>query len=157
AGDSPKAEQYRQQIKVLDQKLADAVAARDDKAQEITQLQKKIDDIDEDLSNKVGALKKLNDRFDTLVKQAGKKQWSWGDAFRSLWLIEGFASPTKIYQITNNDYPINYNFKEVTRFDRCQTCHMGIMTPSMTEERLKSLRDTTPDQIDKLKDARDQL
>src|SRR6202012_2043894 len=152
AGDSPMAKRYRTQLKDIDEKLIAAVAKRDDKAQELSEKQKQIDDIDEDLSTKVSTLKKLNDRFDSLVKLAGKKQWSWGDSFRSLWLIEGFASPTKIYQITNNDYPINYNFKEVTRFDRCQTCHMGIDRPAHTVERLKSLRDISPEQIDKLGD-----
>ena len=151
------AKRYREKLVKIDKNLADAIAKRDDKAQELSEKQKQIDDIDEDLSTKVSILKKLNDRFDSLVKLAGKKQWSWGDTFRSVWLIEGFASPTKIYQVTNNDYPINYNFKEVTRFDRCQTCHMGIDRPAHTVDRLKSLRDITEDQKEKLGDARAQL
>ena len=157
AADSATAIRYRKDLAKIDDDLFKAIAKRDDKAQELSETQKKIDDIDEDLSTKVSILKKLNDRFDSLVKLAGKKQWSWGDSFRSVWLIEGFASPTKIYQITNNDYPINYNFKEVTRFDRCQTCHMGIDRPAHTIERLTSLRDITPEQVDKLGDARAQL
>ena len=36
------------------------------------------------------------------------------------------APPTKIQQISLPDLTINYNFKEVPRYDRCQTCHQGI-------------------------------
>jgi cbb3-type cytochrome oxidase cytochrome c subunit len=34
--------------------------------------------------------------------------------------------PTKIQQISLPDLTINYNFKEVPRYDRCMTCHQGI-------------------------------
>ena len=34
--------------------------------------------------------------------------------------------PTKIQQISLPDLTINYNFKEVPRYDRCATCHQGI-------------------------------
>ena len=46
--------------------------------------------------------------------------------FRGLPLIDLAAPPTKIQQITLPDLTINYNFKDVPRFDRCKTCHMGI-------------------------------
>ena len=34
--------------------------------------------------------------------------------------------PTKIQQISLPELTINYNFKEVPRYDRCTTCHQGI-------------------------------
>src|SRR5262249_35066181 len=34
--------------------------------------------------------------------------------------------PTKIQQISLPELTINYNFKEVPRYDRCTTCHLGI-------------------------------
>ena len=34
--------------------------------------------------------------------------------------------PTKIQQISLPELTINYNFKEVPRYDRCMTCHQGI-------------------------------
>ncbi len=34
--------------------------------------------------------------------------------------------PTKIQQISLPELTINYNFKEVPRYDRCATCHQGI-------------------------------
>ncbi len=36
------------------------------------------------------------------------------------------APPVKIQQITLPELKINYNFKDVPRFDRCTTCHLGI-------------------------------
>jgi cbb3-type cytochrome oxidase cytochrome c subunit len=36
------------------------------------------------------------------------------------------APPTKIQQLSLPELTINYNFKEVPRYDRCQTCHQGI-------------------------------
>ena len=34
--------------------------------------------------------------------------------------------PTKIQQLSLPELTINYNFKEVPRYDRCGTCHQGI-------------------------------
>ncbi len=52
--------------------------------------------------------------------------WASANAFlRDLPGIDIMA-PTKIQQITLPELLINYNFKEVPRFDRCQTCHQGI-------------------------------
>jgi cbb3-type cytochrome oxidase cytochrome c subunit len=46
------------------------------------------------------------------------------------WLrgLPGFdlMPPTKIQQISLPELTINYNFKEVPRYDRCTTCHQGI-------------------------------
>ena len=53
------------------------------------------------------------------------------DSLRTLPVINGFADPLKIQQFTINDIPIDYNFKIVTRFDRCMTCHLGIDRPDL--------------------------
>ncbi len=45
--------------------------------------------------------------------------------FRSLPGID-LTPPTKIAQISLPELTINYNFKEVPRYDRCTTCHLGI-------------------------------
>src|SRR5207253_7036616 len=87
----------------------------------------------------IGELKKLLDDFDRQVNLAVKKQWGVGDYIRSIPVIEGFASPTKIEQFTLNDLTIDYNFKGVTRFDRCTTCHKGIARPTYTKENLTDL------------------
>jgi len=46
--------------------------------------------------------------------------------FRSLPLMDFAAPPAKIQQLTLPELTINYNFKEVPRYDRCATCHQGI-------------------------------
>ncbi len=48
---------------------------------------------------------------------------------RGLPIIDLAAPPTKIQQISLPELLINYNFKEVPRYDRCTTCHLGIDRP----------------------------
>ncbi|GIW86769.1 MAG: hypothetical protein KatS3mg108_1093 [Isosphaeraceae bacterium] len=45
---------------------------------------------------------------------------------RDLPLLDMAAPPTKIQQISLPELTINYNFKDVPRYDRCTTCHQGI-------------------------------
>jgi cytochrome c2 len=144
---------YATQVEELTLRLDDITAKRDEAASKISEKQSQIDAIDEPLTKALGSLKKVNDKFDATVKLAVSKRWTWQDSFRSLWLIEAFASPTKIHQITNNDYLINYNFKDVTRFDRCMTCHMGIDRPAYTKANLHTLLENTQEQKDKLNAA----
>src|SRR5262249_30261106 len=91
---------------------------------------------------------------DRQVNLAIKKKWSAGDEFRSLPVIDAFASPTKIDQITLHDLTIDYNFKGVTRFDRCMTCHKGIARPAFTKANLDDLRyEPSPAMEKRLKEA----
>lgn len=41
-------------------------------------------------------------------------------------ILDAFNSPLKIEQLWLPQLTINYNFKDVARFDRCTTCHQGI-------------------------------
>jgi len=109
--------------------LVDAQAKADVVTAQLKEKQVQIDAIEQPMTKAQSAWKKVTDKFDTQVKLAYAKQWGWGDWFRALPIIDGFASPVKIQQITNNDIPIDYNFKQVTRFDRCHTCHLGIDRP----------------------------
>jgi cbb3-type cytochrome oxidase cytochrome c subunit len=90
-------------------------------------------------------LKALTDEFDRFAKLAVQKQWKVGDRIRGLPVLDAFASPTKIDQITLTDLPIDYSFKYVTRFDRCTTCHLGIDKPTYDRETLRGLRDKVPE------------
>ena len=45
---------------------------------------------------------------------------------RGLPIIDLAAPPTKVQQISLPELTINYNFKDVPRYDRCTTCHLGI-------------------------------
>ena len=85
-----------------------------------------VKDAEEEPGKKEDGLKKLTQDFDRFAKLAEQKKWGVGDRFRSLPILDAFASPIRIQQYTLNDLPINYSFKFVTRYDRCTTCHMGI-------------------------------
>src|SRR5262249_1127632 len=71
------------------------------------------------------------DNVERTIKQKGELYggtglWSNLNAFlRSLPGIDRMP-PTKIQQISLPELTINYNFKEVPRYDRCTTCHQGI-------------------------------
>ena len=97
------------------------------------------DQVEGKFNKAVSALKKVNDRFDTQLKVAINRRWGWGDWFRTLPVINGFADPLKIHQFTIDDVKIDYNFKQVTRFDRCMSCHVGIDRPAYTRARLEEL------------------
>ncbi len=156
-GVSELAKRYRKEADVFTVELGKAQATRDDLVNAIRELRAKADEKEKDLTDKLSALKKLNDKFDSQVKIAINKQWGWGDAIRMLPIIDGFAAPIKIHQITNNDVTINYNFMYVTRFDRCMSCHLGIDRPAYTKENLRSLIDITSAQDSKLKIAKARL
>jgi mono/diheme cytochrome c family protein/cbb3-type cytochrome oxidase cytochrome c subunit len=91
-------------------------------------------------------LKKATGDFDRFAKLAAAKKWKAGDTFRGLPLIDAFASPTKIQQYTLNDLTIDYSFKQVTRYDRCTTCHLGIERANFDKESLAGLKEA-PDTL----------
>src|SRR5262249_20569311 len=68
-----------------------------------------------------------------------QKRWKIGDTVRNLPVLDAFSPPTKIHQFTLTEYPIDYYFKTVTRFDRCMTCHQAIDKPSFEKEALRHL------------------
>jgi mono/diheme cytochrome c family protein len=139
---NPRAEstlKLKQDVEKLKKDVAAAKAVSDKYGDEIKQLQQKKDNYEQPLTKAIGDLKKLLDDFDRQITLAVKKKWGISDYIRSVPVIDGFASPTKIEQITLNDLTIDYNFKGVTRFDRCMTCHKGIARPTFTRENLTDL------------------
>ena len=154
AKESEKAKYYDERVKTYSDKLTDAATKRDAIVAEMKTHQARIDAIEKPLTDAQSAWKKVTDKFDTQIKVAYTKQWGFGDWFRALPIIDGFASPFKIQQVTNNDIPIDYNFKMVTRFDRCQTCHLGIDRPAYTKDALRALtQEGTPEEKKKLEEA----
>ena len=87
------------------------------------------------------------------MKLAISKQWGVGDTIRTLPMLDEFNSPIKIQQFTINDIPIDYNFKYVTRFDRCMTCHQGIDRPNFSKDKLLDLVAVSSEYDDKLANA----
>ncbi|MSQ94942.1 MAG: c-type cytochrome [Gemmataceae bacterium] len=138
-GDSDSAKKYRDRLVALNDQLDKVQADRDKIVSEMKAQQIKIEEVDGPYTKAVAEFKKLNDKLDGQVKLALNKRWGWGDWLRTQPVINGFAEPLKIHQFTIEDIPIDYNFKKVTRFDRCMTCHVGIDKPAFTRANLEAL------------------
>ncbi|MFO0863622.1 MAG: c-type cytochrome [Gemmataceae bacterium] len=136
---SAEAGKLKARINELEKKLEDKQAERDAIQQVMAENSALADDLEAPLTKALSKQKQVYDRFDSLVKTSLVKRWGFGDTVRSMPIIDGFASPTKIQQITNNEIPIDYYFKPVTRFDRCTTCHLGIDRPAYTQDALAKL------------------
>jgi cytochrome c2 len=91
------------------------------------------------LSDAEDQLKKTAGELNRMAKAVAEKRWKAGDFIRNLPIIDGFAAPTKIQQYTLAEYPIDYSFKYVTRYDRCTTCHLGFDKPTFTKDALRKL------------------
>jgi cbb3-type cytochrome oxidase cytochrome c subunit len=81
------------------------------------------------VDNKVKEREKLTrevDRVQRLIEQKDAQYFGLMAWLRGLPGIDMAAPPTKIQQISLPQLTINYNFKEVPRYDRCTTCHQGI-------------------------------
>ncbi len=93
----------------------------------------------DELLNHMANLKKERDRLtreadrvERAIEQkdalyGGPGHW-WSQPLAFLRSLPGvdLMPPTKIQQISLPELTINYNFKEVPRYDRCTTCHQGI-------------------------------
>ncbi len=120
--------QTERELGDLSKKLEDAQAKLNVKKLEKEKLLGSVSVLEKEKS----ALMREADRVKRLIEQkdalyGGPEHWySQPMAFiRSLPGID-LAPPTKIQQLSLPELLINYNFKEVPRYDRCQTCHQGI-------------------------------
>ncbi len=138
--DSSGAQQYRKSVDELTVKYGEAQDKVDKLKKENEDLLRKKDEIERPKKLADARLKKLTDDYNIQYKLAEAKRWRTNDWFRSLPIIDAFNSPLRIQQITLNDLPIDYNFKYVTRFDRCMTCHQGIDRPAYEKDALRALK-----------------
>jgi cbb3-type cytochrome oxidase cytochrome c subunit len=114
--------QTEKELISLSKGLEAARSAQKAKEDEKEELRLYLDDL-------IDKKKKLTREFDNARRQLEQKaaqNFGWMAWFRSLPLIDFAAPPAKIQQISLPDLTINYNFKEVPRYDRCTTCHQGI-------------------------------
>ncbi|SIO67279.1 Cytochrome c [Singulisphaera sp. GP187] len=79
----------------------------------------------DDLKKKRETLTRDADRVKRTIKQKEEQFFGLAAWLRSLPGID-LMPPDKIQQISLPDLTINYNFKDVPRYDRCTTCHQGI-------------------------------
>jgi cbb3-type cytochrome oxidase cytochrome c subunit len=134
-----RADKQLQVVKDLEQKLDDQQKVVEEVNQKQNALKEQLRKLNEGVDRAEGALKEKTASFDRFAKQAEQKRWKAGDAVRAFPVIDAFRSPLTIDQITLTDLPIDYNFKYVTRFDRCATCHLGIDKANYTPEALGEL------------------
>ena len=89
--------------------------------------QRKVDvigNVEKDIKDKEKLTRDF-DAFDRTLKQKDAEYFGITAWLRGLPGVD-LVPPTKIQQISLPDLTINYNFKEVPRYDRCTTCHQGI-------------------------------
>ena len=100
-------------------------------------------------------LKRISGAFDRFAKLAAEKRWKFGDTFRNLPILDAFNSPTRIDQIVLRDLPIDYGgFMEVTRYDRCTSCHLAIDRGTFDRKSLRALANPNEKLQDRLDEAR---
>ena len=110
---------------------------------EVGELSRELEAAQRQQSEKEAAREQLKGHVDNLVKEREKLTRDVYRVKRLLeqkeaqyfgilaWLrglpgIDMAAPPEKIQQISLPELTINYNFKDVPRYDRCTTCHQGI-------------------------------
>ncbi len=79
---------------------------------------------EEDLATK--NLKDHQRKLAQLQKAVVERQPDLKKHLLELPILDAFNSPIKLEQIWLPNLTINYNFRDVARFDRCNTCHQGI-------------------------------
>ena len=82
-----------------------------------------VGNVEKDIKDK----EKLTREFDTFDRSLKQKDAQYFGLMAWLRGLPGvdLVPPTKIQQISLPDLTINYNFKDVPRYDRCTTCHQG--------------------------------
>jgi cbb3-type cytochrome oxidase cytochrome c subunit len=121
-------------------------------------VQTKLDAPDKKLAAAEDDLKRTTGVFDRFAKATALKKWKLGDTVRALPILDGFASPEKIQQISLPDLTIDYGgFRDVPRYDRCTTCHLGIDRGIFDKASLTDLGTVSEGLQKKLDDARTML
>ena len=72
------------------------------------------------------ALADLRATVDRLDRTLADERPNFGKRLLRLPLLDAFGRPLAIDQIWLPELTIDYNFRQVARFDRCVTCHQGI-------------------------------
>jgi len=113
------------EVNELARELETARAEKNAKAQEKETLLGGVDELVKERER----LTREVDRVQRLIAQKESEYFGVFAWLRSLPGLDMAAPPTKIQQISLPELTINYNFKEVPRYDRCATCHQGIDRP----------------------------
>lgn len=135
-GQESEAKAYiRSTIQPSEKRLNELTVQYDDAKKAMDELLAKKETLEGNIDVEEKKLQKLMadvDRVERVLKQKGQQYggdglWSTFLAnVRGLPVIDLAAPPTKIQQISLPELTIDYNFKDVPRYDRCTTCHQGI-------------------------------
>ncbi|QDU63101.1 Cytochrome c [Planctomycetes bacterium Pan216] len=117
----------RQQFEVVNK----LVGAKD---LEVKKKQASLSAIESGVVEVQGEVEKLTGDIAKLERVKDATKLSVYDEIRAAPVLDGFASPLQIKQVALEDLPVDFNFKKVTRFDRCQTCHLAIDQAGYTEQ-----------------------
>ena len=129
-GEDREAKRYTESIIVAsEQKLGKLTREYEEAASTSSTARKELNglrgNIDE-LRKERDRLTREADRVKRVIAQKEREYDGIGAFVRSLPGLDLAAPPTRIQQITLPELTINYNFKDVPRYDRCLTCHQGI-------------------------------
>jgi mono/diheme cytochrome c family protein len=131
--------------KKLDKLNQDLTKAKDDldaiETEYRDKVRSRLEDPEKAVAGAEDELKKTAGAFERFGKLAAQKRWGPGDTFRALPILDAFESPTKVKQIWLPELTIDYSFKEVPRFDRCTSCHLGIDRAAFSRDALTKLGD----------------
>lgn len=113
----------------LDAKIRDAMGSAGKTKEEVTRFENDIKRRGEKIETTKAEQSKLTNDRDSLKRSIESTSYGLAQKVRALPVIDGFASPVRIKQTVLEELPLDYNFKMVTRFDRCMTCHLAIDKP----------------------------
>jgi mono/diheme cytochrome c family protein len=135
----PHLDALKTELDGLRQQRDDANVAFDDAKDNLHQAE-----LDKALAEKVQTqaeadAKKLQEDVERYEKLVNQKRWKLTDWILEQPVLDAFASPLKIQQYTLAELPIDYNFKYVTRYDRCTTCHEGLERAAYDKDALHGL------------------
>lgn len=117
-----------------DHELARGIAAVDETKAKIAEREKVIEEIDKEVKEIGREREELLASLTTLQTALKATDYGLAETIRALPVIDGFESPVKIKQVVLEDLGLDYNFKHVTRYDRCMTCHLGIDKPGFSTD-----------------------
>lgn len=106
--------------------LQEATIAYEKTKSEIDELQKNIESRNKSVADLEKQVSEITSSYEKAKTAWEETAFTAADEILAAPIIDGFASPLKVKQVVLEDLPLDYNFKMVTRFDRCMTCHLGI-------------------------------
>lgn len=129
-GEEREAKRYTNQvIAKSEQKYVELTREYEEAARNVEAANKQLNDLRGNVDELVKERERLTREADRIARVIDQKERQHDGILawvRGLPGIDLAAPPTKIQQISLPELTINYNFKDVPRYDRCTTCHQGI-------------------------------